>query len=34
MGGMRKLKWRNTLILMVIFALLAGYVYFFEMKKA
>jgi hypothetical protein len=34
MGGMRKLKLRNTLILMVIFALLAGYVYFFEMKKA
>jgi len=26
-------KLRNTLILVVIFALLAGYVYFFEMKK-
>ncbi|MFB0535160.1 MAG: DUF4340 domain-containing protein [Anaerolineae bacterium] len=28
------MKLRNTLILVVIFALLAGYVYFFEMKKA
>ncbi len=28
------MKLRNTLILVVIFALLAGYVYFFEMKRA
>lgn len=27
------MKWRNTIILIVIFALLGGYVYFFEIRK-
>jgi len=27
------MRWRNTALLLVIFALLAGYVYFFELKR-
>ena len=27
------MKWRNTILVLIVFALLAGYVYFFEMRK-